>query len=133
MEIVGSGTVGTAVIGRDRNRMVVRWKGARYFGQQLQQHPELLNEIVLIGADPADVRQIWAFLVRDGRPIGVLHVEPRWTTPKLLTARLSAVKRMRKSTHFSSMASDIPRTLEHEIEARQGKGQGPDGGSDGEA
>lgn len=107
-----------AVIGRDKRQMVVRWKDARYHGEALELHPEFVDEPVIVQAASMDLRKIRVSLQRDGTPLGILEVEPRWRkTAHSLTTRRQATK-MRKENSFIAMAADIPLAMRAELEER---------------
>jgi putative transposase len=107
-----------AVIRRDKKRLVVRWKDARYYSKALDLRPDAVDEPVVVQANSKDPRKIRVSLQRDGSPIGILDIEPRWSkTPHSLSTRTSS-KRARKGKSFISMAADIPMAIRAELEAR---------------
>ena len=112
----------SATIRRAKGKLVLRWKDARYAGPALDQHPEFVNEVVVVRANSQDSRQIELSLQRDGTPIGVVDIEPRWrATPHSLTTRRRAVK-LRRQHSFIAMAADIALAMRYEAQDRARKG-----------
>ncbi|WP_431120915.1 hypothetical protein [Variovorax paradoxus] len=68
--------VDSAVVGRDGQSRVLRWKGARYRGPGLFK-VEIDAEVVLY-ANSADPREIKMMCASTGRDLGLLLVERRW-------------------------------------------------------
>lgn len=111
-----------ATIRSDRGQPVLRWHDARYKGQGLLSRPGLMDQEVLVMANSMDLRLIEVALTKDGTPLGVLEVEPRWrSTPHSIWTRRQVRKAMTHSS-FLQHAADIPRAFRKhaEMEAKKG-------------
>lgn len=105
-----------AKIGIDRERPVLRWRDARYFGSGLLNKPDLVGSEVLVMASSLDLRQVRVSLTADGSSLGILEVEPRWrNTPHTLWTRARVREKM-SSTSFLRHAADIPRAMRAHVE-----------------
>lgn len=104
-----------AIIGKERDRPILRWKNARYDGAGLHLIPGLIGEKVLVMAEE-DIRFIEAVLLRDGTSLGVLQVEKRWRgTPHSINTR-TIIRRYMTNNSFISQAADIPLAFRKHIE-----------------
>lgn len=103
-----------AVIGVERNTPVVRWKNARYYGKALTSN--LVGREILIMAKSADIREIEAVLLGDGKPLGTLIVERRWRDTAHTLFSRSAARRAMTNNSFISHAADIPLAFRKHME-----------------
>lgn len=109
-----------ATIGLERDRPILRWRDARYFGSGLLSRRGLVGQQVLVMANSMDLRLIEVVLISDGTPLGVLEVERRWSlTPHSIWTRRQVRKEM-TNAGFLAFAADIPRALRAHVE-REGK------------
>lgn len=113
----------TATIGMDKNKPVLRWRDARYFGPGLHLRADLVGKDVLVCTRSEDVRCLEVWLVEDGMPLGNLNVERRWSgVAHSLTTRRQALEETSENS-FIQHAADIPIAFRQHLEAKVRSGK----------
>lgn len=115
-------TFDTKFIGKDkRGHAVVRWASATYEGIGLASAPNLIGKEVLLAADSQDPRRIRAWLLDDGRDLGMLDIEPRYRSSAASVTTRQHIKRSQHADSFLRNAMNLPLAFRQLVEERSHK------------